>query len=68
MYVEFLETLLEIAKHLNEAAKLGGGVGTDLPRPYVAGKVDINLDGTKVGEFTFEDDWVIYQPIKNEKV
>lgn len=61
MYYEFLETLAEIAKHLNEAAKIGGDVA-GMPTPYLFGKVEVRMDGETVGHFEFVDEWVNYEP------
>lgn len=60
MYAEFLETLSQIAKLLNEAARLGGSGPEGLPRPYLYGKVAVHLDGQPVGDFEFVDEWVQY--------
>jgi hypothetical protein len=59
MYAEFLTTLGKIAEKLNEAAVIGGEeLGP--PTPYLAGKVEVRLDGERVGWFEFVDEWVNY--------
>ena len=63
MYAEFLKGLAEIAEKLDEVAKIGGNANNTrpLPTPYVAGSVEVRLDGNLVGYFDFEDEWVTYR-------
>jgi hypothetical protein len=58
MYAEFLQGLADLATSLNEAAKIGSD--GPIPTPYLAGKVEVRLEGEPVGYFEFEDEWVIY--------
>lgn len=66
MYTEFLKGLAELSEKLNEAAKLGGNNEDLLPVPYLAGQVEVHLDGELVGHFVFEETWVNYEPTKDE--
>jgi hypothetical protein len=60
MYTDFIKTLAIISEKLDEIARIGTDEQGTLPKPYVGGRLDVLLDGTKVGYFEFEDDWVIY--------
>ena len=63
MYTEFLKGLAELAEKLDEVAKIGSDVtsGGGMPTPYVAGSLEVRLDGEVVGYFDFEDEYVIYR-------
>jgi hypothetical protein len=63
MYTAFLEGLGRLGRALDEAVKIGGNDGADnLPEPYLAGRVEVRLDGEVVGWFQIEDEWVTYVP------
>lgn len=66
MYTDFLKTLALISEKLDEVAKMGSD-GPGLPTPYLAGSVDVLLEGEKVGSFQFEDEWVIYVPKEKDQ-
>jgi len=73
MYTEFLKGLAELAEKLDEVAKIGSDVtsGGGMPTPYVAGSLEVKLEGEVVGYFDFEDEYVIYRekpPVVREKL
>lgn len=59
MYTAFMRGLADIAEKLDEAAKLGSDQG--MPTPYIAGRIEVRLDGAIVGYFIVEDDYVLYE-------
>jgi len=62
MYTEFLKGLAELAEKLDEVAKIGSDSDSSgLPTPYVAGSIEVRLDGEVIGYFDFEDEYVLYR-------
>jgi len=62
MYTEFLKGLAALAEKLDEVAKMGSDNDTSgLPTPYVAGSIEVRLDGEVIGYFDFEDEYVLYR-------
>ena len=59
MYTEFLNGLAKLSTLLDEAAKIGGDL-EGMPVPYLFGKVEVRLDGSRVGYFEFVDEYVTY--------
>jgi hypothetical protein len=61
VYTEYLERLAEISKILVPLAEMDSQAKNGMPVPYVSGKIQVLLDGERVGYYMLEDGYVNFE-------